>query len=182
MSTKEERDRLFEIIKKTGLRKGEFAKKLEVSPQALNFYLDGKNDYQVITRKMSFLGVSIDWLYTGIGNPTFQPDIFEDQFGVLNVHEESKQKLRILQWIQMNYDSITAFEAERGMGENELESILLGDDVIIHDMLVKLDNAGINIKWTIDGRGSMFNDKLNGKRLEEKYNSEVKNKIIKLKK
>lgn len=170
MSNIEERNRLVEILKKTGLRKGEFAKKIEVSHQALNFYLNGNNDFQVITRKLSKFGLSIDWLYTGKGEPTFQPDIFEDNFGVLSVHDESKQKLRIIQWIQANYKSINEFEIERNMSPSELDSVLLGDEVLTHDLLVKLDNAGINIKWTIDGRGSMYNSNTNGLKLFKRLN------------
>lgn len=168
MSKKEERERLLEILRITGSRKGEFAKKLEVSPQAFNFYLNGKNDYQVITRKLSKNGVSIDWLYTGKGNPVFQPEIFEDIFGALDVHDEDKQKNRVINWILTNYESISDFEVERNIKLGELESVLFGDEVIMHDLLVKLDNSGMNIKWSIDGMGSMYNDNTNGRKLSKR--------------
>lgn len=168
MSKKEERDRLLDILKKTGLRKGEFAKKLGASAQALNFYLNGKNDLQVITRKLSELGSSIDWLFTGKGNHTFQPEVFEENFGVLNVYDEDKQKLRIVNWIITHYTSISEFELERSINFGELESALLGDGVVTHDLLVKFDNAGMNIKWTIDGRGSLYNDKAIGIKLSKR--------------
>ncbi len=167
MSTKEERKRLIKILKMSGLRKGEFIKKLDILHQSLNLYLNGENDFQVITRKLSKLGISIDWLYTGLGNPTFQPDVFENHFGVLNVHDEDKQKLRIIEWILKHYKSISEFETERSICDGELKSVLFGDEVIVHTHLVKLDNAGVNIKWTIDGRGSMYNNKKNGKKLSK---------------
>lgn len=167
MSTKEERERLDKIIKMSGLRKGEFSKKLGILHQSLNMYLSGENDFQVITRKLSEVGSSIDWIYTGIGSPTLQPDVFESHFGVMNVHDEDKQKLRIIDWILKHYNSISEFELDRSINEGELKSVLLGDEVIVHSLLVKLDNAGVNIKWTIDGSGSMYNNKNNGKKLSK---------------
>lgn len=172
MSTKEERERLYKILNMSGLRKGEFIKKLDILHQSLNSYLKGDNDFQVITRKLSFLGFSIDWLYTGKGNPTFQPDVFIENFGVLNVHDEDKQKLRIVNWIIKHYTSISEFEIDRSINPGELESVLLGDEVLTHDLLVKLDNAGINIKWTIDGRGSMYNSKSIGIKLSKRLKNE----------
>lgn len=164
----EEATRLYEMLLSTGLRKSKFAKLLEMKQQSLNDYLRGTSDVKVISKKLSKQGFSIDWLYTGQGSMVFQTDRFEKKFEIFDSYNVEIQKKRILDWILLNYDSIENFQLERDIIGKNLFSVLENDDVLPHELLVKLENAGCNLKWTIDGRGSMYIKNINGKKLLRK--------------
>ena len=165
----EEAKRLYEMILATGLRKVGFAKKLDMSQQSLNDYLDGTSDVKMISRKLFRKGFSVDWLYSGKGNMYFSPDRFEEQFSLPSIHDINKQKVRIKEWILINFESLENFKKERNV-EIEILGSLYNEDVIQHDLLVKLENAGCNLKWTITGVGTMYLENHNGKKLIKKGN------------
>jgi len=165
----EEAKRLYEMILATGLRKVGFAKKLDMSQQSLNDYLDGTSDVKMISRKLFRKGFSVDWLYSGRGNMYFSRDRFEEQFSLPSIHDINKQKVRINEWIIINFESLEKFQNVRNVDIELLDS-LYNEDVIQHDLLVKLENAGCNLKWTITGIEPMYIDNFNGKKLIKKGN------------
>ncbi|PKL79817.1 MAG: hypothetical protein CVV25_06810 [Ignavibacteriae bacterium HGW-Ignavibacteriae-4] len=169
MGRLEESLRLYEMILATGLRKAKFSSVIGMSQQSLNDYLDGTSDIKIISRKLFRKGFSIDWLYSGRGNMYFSPDRFEEQFSLPSIHDINKQKVRIKEWIIINFESLENFQNERNVDVELLDS-LYNDDVIQHDLLVKLENAGCNLKWTVTGIEPMYIDNFNGKKLIRKGN------------
>lgn len=147
MGRAEEAIRLYDMILATGLRKAKFANVLEMSQQSLNDYLDGTSDIKIISRKLFRNGFSIDWLYSGRGSMYFSPDRFEEQFSIPSIHDLEKQKERIKEWVVLTFDSLDRFRIER-IVSIELIDCLYNDDVIQHELLVKLENAGCNLQWT----------------------------------
>lgn len=168
MTSNEEKTRLERIIVMSGLRKSEFAKKIGVLPQSLNAILNRKNDIQFITRVVSILGFSIDWLFTGKGHPVFKSKQLSDELDILDNYVEAEQKRRISSWIIDNYGSISQFAIERNFEEEELEDIFYRDSIITPNIYTKFDNAGLNLKWSVCGKGSPYNNKIIGKKLSKR--------------
>lgn len=171
MTSKEEKERLESIIVMSGLRKGDFSKKIDVLHQSLNAILNMKNDVQYITRNISKLGFSIDWLYTGEGHPVFKGEQVSDTLNILDNYNERDQKRRISNWIIENYDSISQFSFDRNLDEDELEDVLYRDGIISPSLYAKLDNAGLNLKWSVCGKGSPYNNRVLGKKLSNRKRS-----------
>ena len=61
------KDRIKEIRKKLDLNQTEFARKLDVSPQAISFYEAGRNNpnHEILFKIAEIGNVSLDWLLTG---------------------------------------------------------------------------------------------------------------------
>ncbi|PKL77949.1 MAG: hypothetical protein CVV25_13125 [Ignavibacteriae bacterium HGW-Ignavibacteriae-4] len=165
MEKLEEAKRLYNMFMSTGLRKFNFAKILGISQSSLNDYISGRSDIKMITRILSEKGYSIDWLYTGLGNMYFQPEEFENTFEIASSFDVDAQKSRIIEWIKYNYNSIENFKIERDIIDKDLTDSLYNDEVIDHELLIKLENAGCNLKWTIDGNGSQYTENRVGRKL-----------------
>lgn len=168
MGKLEEAKRFYKMFMGTGLRKFNFAKILGISQSSLNDYLSGRSDIKMITRILSDKGFSIDWLYTGLGRMYFQPEKFESTFEITSSFDVDLQKSRIIDWIELNYKSVDNFRIQRDILNQKLTASLYNDEVIDHEFLIKLENAGCNLKWTIDGKGSMFTENRIGKKLLKK--------------
>lgn len=166
MGRKEEALRLHEMMLATGLRKSKFAEKLGITPQSLNDYFDCISDIKHLTRKIFRNGFSIDWLYSGIGDMFFSRKRFEEKFEIPSDFDIDLQKQRIIDWIIANYSSIDNFAYERQV-KDELLDCLYDNDIISHELLVKLENSGCNLKWTIDQNEPMFKNNTIGKKLME---------------
>lgn len=164
MGRKEEALRLHEMMLATGLRKSKFANKLGITPQSLNDYFDCVSDLKHLSRKVFRNGFSVDWLYSGKGNMFFSKKRFEEKFELPSSFDIDLQKQRILEWIKTNYGSIQNFASERQIKE-ELIDCLYNNDIISHELLVKLENSGCNLKWTIDQSEPMFKNNIIGKKL-----------------
>lgn len=164
----EEAKRLYSMLMSTGLRKYNFAKILGISQSSLNDYLSGRSDIKMISRILSDKGYSIDWLYTGLGNKYFIHKKFEDSFDISSTFDVDIQKSRIIEWIAQNYKTVENFRIQRDILDKSLTDSLYNDDVIKHELYIKLENAGCNLKWTIEGNGSKYLGNKNGKKLLKK--------------
>lgn len=164
MGRSEEAKRLYDMILATGMRKVNFAKTLGMTQQSLNDYLDGTSDIKIISRKIFKGGYSVDWLYSGQGNMFFSSKKFEEKFEIPSVHNLFEQKERIKDWLLITFGSVENFRIERTVNIDLLDC-LYNDDVIQHDLLIKLENAGCSLKWTITGIEPKYIENLNGKKL-----------------
>ena len=167
---KNEKDILKRFIKlfdATRLTKSEFAKKINISHQSLNKYLNDENDLQKISLRLFKEGVSIDWLYSGNGEPYINESNSSIVLTRIEDFDYSIQKKRIKEWIDKNYENVIEFEIVRGFERYEVQNIFKDDRQIPYLILKRIENAGCNIQWSITGEGSQFADNVIGNKLRD---------------
>lgn len=152
----------------TRLTKSEFAKRIGISHQSLNKYLNNENDLQKISIRLFRRGFSIDWLYSGKGNHYFDTTKSEILVEDIKDYDYSVQKRRIKNWIEENYENLIEFEIERDFERYEIQRLFEDDRHIPYLILKRIENAGCNIKWSITGKGSQYADNPKGNKLKEK--------------
>lgn len=151
----------------TRLTKSEFAKRIGISHQSLNKYLNNENDLQKISIRLFNRGFSIDWLYSGKGNHYFETTNSEILVENIKDYDYSVQKIRIKNWIEENYESLIEFEIERDFERYVIQRLFEDDKQIPYLILKRIENAGCNIKWSITGKGSHYADNPIGNKLRE---------------
>lgn len=167
---KNEKDILKRFIKlfdATRLTKSEFAKKINISHQSLNKYMNDENDLQKISLRLFKEGVSIDWLYSGNGESYIHKSKNPITITRIDEFDYSVQKKRIEEWIEEHYENLIEFEIERGFDRYEVQDIFKDDRQIPYLILKRIENAGCNIHWSITGEGSQFADNITGNKLRE---------------
>lgn len=161
--------RFIQLFKTSGLTKSEFAEKIDVSHQSLNKYLSDENDIQKISIRLFRYGISIDWLYSGKGEPLIGDVKDESLVTYIKDYDYLIQKKRIKNWIEINYKSLVEFEISRDFERYEIQNIFNNDKPIPYLIAKRIENAGCNIHWSMTGVGSSYAENIIGNKLKEKH-------------
>jgi transcriptional regulator with XRE-family HTH domain len=158
-------ERFKKIFRSSGLSKSEFADSIEISHQSLNKYLKLQNSIQKISLRIFNAGYSIDWLYSGNGNPLLKTVEDKELSNIIKSYDYKIQNERIKEWIYRNYENIIEYEIARGFKRNEIQRIFDEGLDIPYLILRRIENSGCNLHWSLTGEGSQYADNVIGNKL-----------------
>lgn len=168
MNSETELNRFYHILKSTGRTKSDLARFFDISPTALNRYIKNEVDLQNLVRKLTEAGFSSDWIFTGHGNHTIESYDVEEYLDLHNELDPLVYNSRIKLWIEEVFGSVSHFEVEKSIENNELQQILNYGLPMTFELQRKVRNAGCSILWAISGDGSKYEENFNGKKLARK--------------
>jgi transcriptional regulator with XRE-family HTH domain len=178
-------DRLKKVIKKSALKREDFAQYAEISRSQLFRYLKGEQDpgtvfYQSL--KTNFPWINLDWLITGEGKLTLRKTIeqvkIKKNFIHLRLRKLIKEKLKITQ---------TDFCKEVGITTGYLSMILSGKRGLSADALINIYvNYHEYFDWLITGEDTDLDIKLtktevlNSIEKQIEFKNELRERLIQL--
>ncbi|MCX6152557.1 MAG: helix-turn-helix transcriptional regulator [Candidatus Kapabacteria bacterium] len=173
------RKRLIQFFELVCDKQDELADLLNVSQSTISRYRDGKiSPSTEILEKLSDLGLSLDWLFTGKGlmfadNEKGQR-LYDKYIGTN--YEFLKPFDRIILWINENYVSLEQFCLQTNVRYQTMHDFLY-NEAFDKRILKYLNDAGCNLQWVISGGGSKYADNRMGKILQsldnDKQNIEI---------
>ncbi|MFA7327853.1 MAG: hypothetical protein WC121_14395 [Candidatus Kapaibacterium sp.] len=171
--SKEEIERLNQIIVSTTLKKSEFADLIGFSRQRFEQYADGNHDIQKITRKLFELGFSINWLYGEIGEMHLEK-ASEIDFEIINEYNYKLQNQNVLEWIDKVFKRPENFNKKSKIEYNDFIKRFDKGLPMNYKQYSELKRLGCNMKWTFTATGPMFSTTKAGNKLRNNYTLRTK--------
>ena len=134
----------------------EFAEKVGITPYTLSRYINDKGiPVTDILLRFLDLGMSVDWLLTGIGEMTLYQKSKDEE----NDEEDEEVTLpreRVYEWIVENYGSLEHFATVINLNLNSVNNILKHNFILDPEFIALMRAAGCNIKWLSTGEGTKY--------------------------
>ena len=165
-------ERLKQFIVKCYQNQINFSEIIGLNQATISRYI--KNTHQPDSEnliKMQEIGISIDWLLTGIGS-MYADNPLGRQFRAENVDldcdPEEPYKDRIIRWIKFNFGSIENFAICSSYPFNKLYKIIEQNEVIPTEIIDLLAFSGCNTDWILCTSNQMYNETIMGIYLKHK--------------
>jgi transcriptional regulator with XRE-family HTH domain len=165
--------RLRLFIEQNFLSTREFCELCNCDKSQICRYVNGvKQPSATILQKFYMAGLSIDWLFSGMGDmfaSNEQGNILKNQH-----YQKGKDKNievineRIKQWISENFNTVDNFLVKSDISSVRLNKELTGTNLPTPEFMLCLSNAGCNIDWVLNGFGKEYSNNNEGFVLQTK--------------